>query len=403
MGLRGTGGNSSKILSKPLHIGFAAQGGAGWAGGAEYIRNLARAVRIARPEARLTLLCGKHQQVEWEPHSALFDGITAIPVRRHRGFVHRLLGSNRELRRAIRDVGIDFLYPFTYDNGYNLGAAFPLSNLGCSWAGWIPDFQHRHLPQLFSEKERNKRDAGIEALVNEAPKVVLSSESAAADFRRFHPAHAGKEMVLTFGTFPSPAWYGDFTDEDLSWLPSRYFVICNQFWSHKNHALVLRALEVLARRDIRPTIVCTGALVDFRQPDQAERLLQQMHRAGIASQVMILGLVSRRLQIEIMRRSLAVVQPSLFEGWSTVVEDARVLGKPALLSDLDVHREQNPPGVQFFPREDEVSLATLLEANWKSLQPGPDRDAEQRARQAAESRMIEIGQRLLTVAEASTR
>jgi hypothetical protein len=118
---------------------------------------------------------------------------------------------------------------------------------------------------------------------------------------------------------------------------------------------------------------------------------------------MMLGLVSRRLQIEIIRRSLAVVQPSLFEGWSTVVEDARVLGKPALLSDLDVHREQNPPGAQFFPREDEISLAALLETNWKNLQPGPDRDAEQRARQAAESRIAEIGRRLLVIAEASAR
>ena len=404
MGVCRTGGNSApNVLINSLHIGFAAQGGAGWAGGSEYIRNLARAARVAQPNARLTLLCGNHQSAEWEPHAGLFDKIVAIPVLRNRGFIQRLRGPNRGLLQAIRRERIGFLYPLTYDNGYNLGASFPLSNLGCAWAGWIPDFQHRHLPQLFSEKERNKRDAGIAALVRDARKVVLSSDSAAEDFRRFHPGHAGKEMVLSFGTFPNSDWYDDFRDEDLSWLPSRYFVICNQFWSHKNHALVVRSLEILAKREVRPIVVCTGALVDFRQPDCAERLLQQMHRAGVASQVVLLGLVPRRLQIEIARRSLAVVQPSLFEGWSTVVEDARVLGKPSLLSDLDVHREQNPPGAKFFARDDANALAALMESAWNELKPGPDRDAEERARRRGEARIAEIGHRLLAIAEASSR
>jgi glycosyltransferase involved in cell wall biosynthesis len=210
-------------------------------------------------------------------------------------------------------------------------------------------------------------------------------------------------MVLSFGTFPNADWYGDFRDEDLSWLPSRYFVICNQFWSHKNHALVVRALEILAKRDLRPVVVCTGALVDFRQPDCAERLLQQMHRAGVSSQVVLLGLVPRRLQVEIIRRSLAVVQPSLFEGWSTVVEDARVLGKPSMLSDLDVHREQNPPGANFFARDDANALAAVMESAWAQLNPGPDRDAEARARQRGEARIAEIGNRLLAIAEESSR
>jgi glycosyltransferase involved in cell wall biosynthesis len=307
------------------------------------------------------------------------------------------------MRSAIGRSGVDFLYPLTYDNAYNLGIRFPLGNVGCSWAGWIPDFQHRHLPDLFSDKERNKRDAGIQALIQEATTVVLSSQSSATDFRNFYPDYKGKDSVLSFRTFPDPAWYEDFHDETLSWLPRRYFVICNQFWSHKNHALVFRALELLAHRGIRPVLVCTGSLVDYRLPEHTDRLLQQTHRAGIGSQVVILGLVPRRLQIEIIRRSLAVIQPSLFEGWSTVVEDARVLGKATFLSDLDVHREQNPPGAKFFQRNDADDLAALLEEGWTALHPGPDRDAERRAWSIANEDIVKIGREFLAMAERSLR
>ena len=41
-----------------------------------------------------------------------------------------------------------------------------------------------------------------------------------------------------------------------------------------------------------------------------------------------------------MCASVALLNPSHFEGWSTTVEEARALGVPMLLSDLDVHLEQ---------------------------------------------------------------
>ena len=382
-----------------MHIGLIAQGGAGWAGGSEYVRNLARAIRATGEAARITLFCGEPQRAEWEKHELLFDSMAFVPVRKKRGWIERFRGSNRDFVRAVARSGVEFLYPFTYDNEYNIGVSLPLGDLPCRWAAWIPDFQHRHLPKLFTEKEIGKRNRGIAAVVGEAKKVVLSSESAAVDFRSFYRAHAAKADVLRFATFPGANWYEPFEAENLRWLPPRFFVVCNQFWSHKNHATAFKALEILAARGIRPMIVCTGALVDFRQPEHTERLLQQMHRAGVGAQGMLLGLVARRLQIEIIRRSIAVVQPSLFEGWSTVVEDARVLGKPTLLSDLAVHKEQNPPGASFFPGNDADALATLLATAWENLPPGPNLQTEANARETANSRIAEVGRDFLRIAK----
>jgi glycosyltransferase involved in cell wall biosynthesis len=382
-----------------MHIGLIAQGGAGWAGGSEYVRNLARAIRATGEQVRISLFGGEPQRAEWEKHAALFDSMSFVPVRKKRGWLDRFRASNRDFTNAVARSGVEFLYPFTYDNEYNVGMSLPIGDLPCRWAAWIPDFQHRHLPHLFTEKEIGKRNRGIEAVVSEAKMAVLSSESAAVDFRSFYPAHASKTAVLRFATFPDANWYEPFEAENLDWLPRRYFVVCNQFWSHKNHATVFRALEILAARGIRPMIVCTGALVDFRQPEHTERLLQQMHRAGVGAQVMLLGLVPRRLQIEVIRRSLAVVQPSLFEGWSTVVEDARVLGKPTLLSDLAVHKEQNPPGAEFFPGSDADTLATLLADAWANFAPGPNLRAEAQARETAKARIVEVGFDCLRIAK----
>jgi glycosyltransferase involved in cell wall biosynthesis len=99
-----------------------------------------------------------------------------------------------------------------------------------------------------------------------------------------------------------------------------------------------------------------------------------------------------------MRRALAIVQPSLFEGWSTVVEDARALGRPCLLSDLAVHREQDPPGARFFDPRSPEALAELLAEVWEKWPAGPDFEEERYAHARALVRLDRVGLRFLEIA-----
>ena len=386
-------------MSVPQRIGLLALGGAGWMGGAEYIRNLARAIRTADPSVRISIICRSEEAETWQETAPVIT-VPGWPSRWQ--ITRRMKIGNRFFASAVKNAGIDFVYPLTYDNEHNFGIILPLGNslAPADWAGWIPDFQHRYLPQLFTPDDIARRDQQIAILAEDAPKVVLSSEHAAEDFRRIYPAQAHKARVLTFATFPQPDWKEPYDDAELDQLPQRFFVVCNQFWQHKNHLVVFRALQVLRARGITPVVVCTGELRDYRNPEYARIITETVAPFQQDGQVRMLGLVPRRRQIELLRRALAVVQPSLFEGWSTVVEDARVLGRPCLLSDFPVHREQNPPGARFFPAESPEVLADLLAEVWESATPGPDLASEAAARQRAEERISEVGRTFLKIAGA---
>jgi hypothetical protein len=58
---------------------------------------------------------------------------------------------------------------------------------------------------------------------------------------------------------------------------------------------------------------------------------------------------------------MSYIQPSLFEGWSTTVEDAKCLNQHVLLSDIPVHREQLTYNVDFFNPHDPIDLADKME------------------------------------------
>ncbi len=62
----------------------------------------------------------------------------------------------------------------------------------------------------------------------------------------------------------------------------------------------------------------------------------------------------------LMRGASAIVQPSLFEGWSTVLEDALAPAKPVIASDFPVHIEQDLAQAIYFRRSDSSDCARAI-------------------------------------------
>src|SRR5438046_10393672 len=128
-------------------------------------------------------------------------------------------------------------------------------------------------------------------------------------------------------------------------------------------------------------IVMTGLPVDSRDPNNetTSRILQAIASAGLVDKITVLGMVSFQDLTNLMRTAAVVIQPSRFEGWSTVVQDCLALGRPLLCSDIPVHREQASTARGFFDPDRPEALAELLAPTWNELQPGPDPDTAQAA------------------------
>jgi len=206
--------------------------------------------------------------------------------------------------------------------------------------------------------------------------------------------------VLPFTTVAAPEWYegrpaqvaADFK------LPEKFLIFPSQFWLHKNHRLLFEAMRILKEGGLRDvSLVCTGYTNDHRHSGHFAALKEWLDEQGLRSQVHILGLLTRGTQIQLMRRAVAVVQPSLFEGWSALVEDARTLGKRIYLSDIAVHREQDPPDAVFFNKDSAPKLAELIARDWADLSPGPDAVRESQARSSQDVRALDFARAFLRI------
>lgn len=254
---------------------------------------------------------------------------------------------------------------------------------------WYPDFQHRHLPELFSKKEVEEREKQWTYLRRRAQGVIVTSASVAGDALR------DPEIRDRLHVCPFPPY---FPAEDLTLstdevrasyhLPQGYFLVCNQLWQHKNHLLVLRALDALrASGRTAPVVAFTGRLQDYREPDLLQDLLRFVHARGLNDSCRFLGLVPRPHQVALIRGAEAVIQPSRFEGLGAIADEASALGVPLLCSDIPVHRERPLPEAIFFPPDDVGGLATLLARRYPASRKTAEdvvRELDRRARAYAD-------------------
>ncbi|OWV92179.1 glycosyltransferase [Rhizobium sp. R635] len=352
--------------SRQFRIGIELIDDPAWMGGMLYLRNLAIGLsQLPESERPTVRLLGAAHVIErfldgYEDR-AIFEADAA-------GLVSRI---RRRLGWAQKSAGsVDVVYP-------GFGSEVP----GAVTVRWIPDFQHRYLPHLFSAEEIAARDRSIGEIAAKPGVVVLSSEVAAADFRKFYPGHTAVARVWRFHSRLDTRQPASRATVDRFELPEKYLYLPNQFWAHKNHITVLRALARLKRdRNLTIPLVCTGAQSDRRNEAHFMELVEFIKDAGLSDQVHLLGLIEREEQTEIFRHAASVVQPSLFEGWSTVVEDVRAVGRPIFLSDLPVHREQAPSRCFYFDPQSDEELAGLLAERWEQLPPGPDAEMERKSR-----------------------
>lgn len=351
-----------------IRVAFIFQYNEGWLGGLNYFRNLVSAIAaLQNPEVEPVIFAGgdiPEQQLTGLPKAQLVRSRLLDPASflwRMRMFLRRALTRDVLLEMLLRWHGVEVM---SHSGVIGRGASIPA-------IGWIPDFQHFRMPEFYRDAERTMWTAHIRDVCTYCNCVLLSSHAAQQDLKDFSPACAEKSRVLQF--VADAVFDGSQTNstelQRKYEFSGRYFLVPNQFWAHKNHRVVIEALAILRKRGQELLVLATGNTHDHRQPGYFASLLDYARKMDVHDCFRVLGIVPRQDLMGLMHDAVALINPSLFEGWSTSVEEAKSLGKRIILSDIPVHREQNPADAIFFPPADPDALADAMQVLYCAHDP----------------------------------
>ncbi len=227
----------------------------------------------------------------------------------------------------------------------------------CKTICWTPDFQHINYPMNFSNKEITRRNNLYNNIVENSSVVLLSSNSSVQDLKKF----TYKKINYKKLNFVPNLDFNYLKKKNLNkYKVKNYFLVPNQFWKHKNHLVLIKAVNKLKSNNTKFKIIFTGDKKSQTDQSVYKNIMYEIKKKKLQRFFLYLGKIPYSNLINLMYRSKALINPSFFEGWSTSVEEAKILNRKVLLSDIKVHREQKPVKSYFFNPYNHVELSKII-------------------------------------------
>ncbi len=334
-----------------------------WIGGTYYILNLVHALNVLEDNQKpfITIIGRDYSDYEYIKNETHYPYLSYEKNRYANNLYQKAI--NAISLRVFKKKWIEPKLEDKFDLLFPISASHPyLNDINKNKiVDWIPDFQDFYLPHFFTPeslvevRQRNISKAYL------SQRIVLSSIDAKNDFEKYYPDSEAKIHVIPFSvTHPSIEDIDFNRIKEKYSIENEYFYAPNQYWAHKNHGLLIDVFYKLKQKDHNVVLLFSGKEWDHRNPSYVIDLKQKVKDLDLEGNVKFLGFLDRKEQLLIMKNAKAIIQPSLFEGWSTVIEDAKALNKFIFASDLAVHREQLNKNTVFFNPYNESDLVEKI-------------------------------------------
>lgn len=346
-------------MAQRKRIGIIYNYNENWIGGAYYIQNLIRSLNYLPEQEQINLhiLANDYSLFQELKNSTGYPKLKFIRYKPHfnriEKFINRVTQKLFKKKVIVKTIKLDWIFPL-------YGVPFDLHHIK-ELIFWIPDLQEKYLPTFFSSSDLQYRQESYAKMIASHHPIVFSSQSALNDFNDCYPDTQNPKKVLPFAVVHPKLEGIAIAAVKLKYgIDGDYFFSPNQFWQHKNQIAIIEAAKILKEKGIAVQIVFTGKEHDYRNPDYTTNLKQKVVEYHLEKEIIFLGFIDRVDQLVLMKNALAVIQPSLFEGWSTVVEDAKALNQTIIASDIAVHQEQLEDKGYYFPPHDYPELALQI-------------------------------------------
>lgn len=251
--------------------------------------------------------------------------------------MHKFLGSNY-LEGFLEKHDVDLVY-FTSPSEWMLYLE-KINYIATNW-----DLCHRDYPEFPEVRENREfeiRERVYRYVLPKAIAVLADSELGKSNLLKRYCLDEGRIHVMRFspsiGVRTSEEEYDAnfFSVSKKYSLKQEYIFYPAQFWAHKNHAYILRAIKILEDKyNIKIEAIFSGG--DAGNMNFIKLLARQLN---IDERVHFIGFVKNSEIPYLYRQSLALVMPTYFGPTNLPPMEAFALDVPVIYSDLPGLKDQ---------------------------------------------------------------
>lgn len=231
----------------------------------------------------------------------------------------------------------------------------------------VYDLQYKTFPNFFSNQDIVCRNASFENACEKADKLIAISDYTKNKIIEYGKVDTDKLKTIHISLanrFDNNKKNDFLTKSNLN--VGKYIIYPANFWKHKNHEFLLTAFQVARSQGMAKDIklVLTGAPCE-----RQESLKNIVKKLGLDSDILFLDYVSENDLAELIKNSIFLIFPSLYEGFGIPIIEAMMLGVPVLCSNVTSLPEIGHDAVLMFNPYDPFDIVKNMLAliNNKSL------------------------------------
>ena len=326
-------------------------------GGHTYEDGIVTAVGDLRHETRHEVVAvgfGRKPPSGWDAGSYVSLGrpLGARVAARARRDVRRLIGatpdSSRHASAVLRANDVTLVW-----NPSPETPTFDIPFIATVW-----DLQHRvqpWFPEVSANGEWERRETHYRALLGRAYAVIVGTEAGAAEVADFYGVPKSR---IRFFPHPTPSFALTAVEPpaQASAYPNPFVLYPAQFWPHKNHVNLVRALAIV--RDRHHTNL--DAVFVGSDKGHEERVRSIAGDLGLERNVHFRGFVSTEELVRLYQQAMMLGYLSYFGPENLPPLEAFALGCPVIAADVAGAGEQLGEAAILVPPSDPSAIADAL-------------------------------------------
>ena len=256
-----------------------------------------------------------------------------------------------EFGEMIRKEGIDLLI-FTEQSMY-------IPNLPVKIITPVHDLMHRYEPDFPEVKEvYQRRELLFQCQAKYADYILTDSKLGRKQFVESYLRKAKKRPHIVSLPYVVPNHIIE-AKEELIQVPIKYVFYPAQFWKHKNHINLVKAIHILKDRIEDIHLVLVGS-----EKNSCNDIRKYILDKRLEDHITILGFVNDGNMIYLYRHATAMIMPSYFGPTNIPPLEAMALGCPVAISNKYAMPEQvGQAGLLFNPDSPE-EIAECIRRIW---------------------------------------
>lgn len=230
----------------------------------------------------------------------------------------------------------------------------------------VHDLMHRYesrFPEVSNKGRYQFREKYFSSIVKKSIAILVDSEVGKNQIIESYNGDAKKIYALPYIPPKHILSYVDNSTEfnKLYQLPIKFLFYPAQFWEHKNHKNLLKAIAIVKKKYSDIAIVFSG-----KKDYNYHTIKELIAELNLESNTFFMGFIPNEHLGGIYKRARALVMPSFFGPTNIPPLEANYLGCPAIVSDIYAAREQLKDAALYFDPSKPEDIAEKIIKVWEN-------------------------------------